>query len=176
MSIPKYHEYILEAYRRGYRMESATGNIISVTGKIRETKLFDGQRYPSFAMTVIVDGKKKTASFPVHKFAAYCYFGADALKLQVRHLDSNTCDASFGNILLGTRRDNEMDKPANIRSRSAKAARASQGISGVTQKLAYEDAQVIKLSAESSSILAKRYGVSRSTVQLIKKGVRTCYE
>lgn len=157
-------------------MDHITGNIISVTGKIRETKLFGGQRYPSFAMTVVVNGKKKTASFPVHKFAAYCYFGDDALRLQVRHLNSDTCDASFENITLGTRRDNEMDKPAGVRSESAKAARASQGISGVTQKLKYEDAQVIKLSAESSSILAKRYGVSKSTIQLIKKGVRACYE
>lgn len=172
----KHHEYIKEAVNRGYRIDSETGNIISPTGKIRENKLFGSQRYPSFAMTKIINGVKKTASFPVHKFAAYCYFGDSAFTLHVRHLNGNTLDNSLKNIALGSPSENEMDKPKSVRSNSAKIARSKQGYSGLTSKLSYDDAQIVKNSKESSSVLAERFKVSKSCIQSIKKGLRACYE
>lgn len=172
----KYHEYIREAFSRGYRIDPKTGNIISPTGKIRENKLFGSQRYASFAMTKMVSGVKKTVSFSVHKFAAYCYFGEDAFLFHVRHLNANTLDNSIGNILLGTASENELDKPKHVRSNSAKSARSKQGLSGFARKLSYEDAQKIKKSSESSTILSKRFNVSKSCIQSIKKGLRACYE
>lgn len=172
----KYHEYIKEAFSRGYRINQETGNIVSPTGKIRENKLFGSQRYASFAMTKIINGVKKTASFPVHKFAAYCYFGDSAFTLHVRHLNGNTLDNSLKNIALGSPSDNEMDKPKSVRSNSARIARSKQGHSGLTSKLNYNDAQLIKNSKESSNILAKKFNVSKSCIQSIKKGLRACYE
>ena len=172
----KYHEYIKEAFSRGYRIDQETGNIISPTGKIRENKLFGSQRYASFAMTKVFNGVKKTASFPVHKFAAYCYFGDIALFCHVRHLNGNSLDNGINNIALGSASDNELDKPKHVRSNSAKIARSKQGYSGSTRKLSYNDAQIVKKSKESSSVLAERFKVSKSCIQSIKKGLRACYE
>ena len=121
-------------------------------------------------------GSKKQHHFPVHKFAAYCYFGDSAFTLHVRHLNGNTLDNSLKNIALGSPSENEMDKPKSVRSNSAKIARSKQGYSGLTSKLSYDDAQIVKNSKESSSVLAERFKVSKSCIQSIKKGLRACYE
>lgn len=165
----KYHAYIQTAFDRGYRMDANTGEIISPTGYKRPITLVGKQRYPSFAITVSENGTKRTASFPVHKFAAYCYYGDAALTAVVRHLDADTTNVKKSNIALGTNSDNELDKPKDVRVRSAKAARESQGRSPAC-KLTAEQLDWIKSRPQSTRMMAKTLGVCRATIQKVLSG------
>ena len=165
----KHHEYIRTAFERGYRMDELTGEVISPDGNRRTLKLYGNQRYPSFTITAVVNGVKKSISFQVHKFAAYCYYGNAALNQHVRHLDADTLNIKKSNIALGSASDNEMDKPKHVRVATAKAARASQDKSPAC-KLSREDVDWIKSRPQSTRKMAVTLGVSRSTIQQVLLG------
>lgn len=121
-------QMILEAYRRGYRVTD-DGRLTSPTGRCRAIRLYGTQRYPTFA----IQWKGKTQSgvfgIPIHQFAAFCFFGNDAFAtgLVVRHRDDDRLNVRRDNIVMGTYSENELDKPAAVRSRSARLARRAQG-------------------------------------------------
>ena len=164
-----HHEYIELAYSRGYRMDELTGEIISSNGNRRAIKLYGKQRYPSFTITLMVEGVKKSVSFALHKFAAYCYYGSAALHSVVRHLDANTLNLTRANIALGTNSDNELDKPKTVRVASAKKARASQTVSPA-RKLSEADVAWIKSRPASYRKMAVTLGVSKGTILNVLSG------
>lgn len=165
----KTHEYIRTTYGRGYRMDALTGEVISPDGNRRPIKLYKGQRYPSFTITCTKDGIKKSVSFLVHKFAAYCYYGEAALTSVVRYLDADTLNIKKSNIALGTKSDNEMDKPKHVRVATAKAARASQSRSPAC-KLSEADLAWIRARPQSTRVMAATLGVARATIQKALSG------
>lgn len=171
----EYHSTIKIAYKKGYRI-TYNGQFISYSGHGLKITCYGNQRYPSYAINI--NGKYK--SFPLHKFAAYCFYGNDAFTNIVRHLNANTLDISRQNIVLGTHSDNEHDKPKTERIRVAKLARAAQGKHGLSCKLSKEQIQEIKLKyslkgsgkAPNGFVvnLAKEYGVCRAVIFNIVKG------
>lgn len=166
----KTHRYIRIAYERGYRMDGETGEVISPTGYRRPVTAVGKQRYPSFAITITEDGKKRTASFMTHKFAAYCYFGEDAFTHHVRHLHGDRNNLRRADIALGSPSENEMDKPAAVRTASAKKARASQDTSPAA-KLTPDQVKWILSRPMSTRKMAEALNVCRATIQKVIRGI-----
>lgn len=166
----------LEAYGRGYRVTDG-GKLIGPKGEL-SVGLYGTQRYPTFS----TNWGGRVVSLPIHKFAAFCFYGAESFKegLVVRHKNGNTLDFSQDNIKLGSHSDNNMDKDPDIRKASAVKARASQGVVPRNAKLLEEDVRAIRLEYESlngkkapngfTKRLTEKFGVSRTVINKIIRG------
>ncbi|QDP66558.1 MAG: hypothetical protein Tp1111DCM1126091_64 [Prokaryotic dsDNA virus sp.] len=171
----KTQQRILEAVERGYRV-TEEGVLFGPKGVIN-VRLSGKQRYPTFSTNW-----GYVFGIPVHRFAAYCFYGEDAFNpsLVVRHLDANTLNFSKENIILGTHSENNLDKPGDSRVESAKAARKSQGYTPVNAKLDKEQVDVVRefykkldgKKAPNGAVkeLCDRLGVTRTVLIKIKNG------
>lgn len=134
-----------------------------------------------------VSGLPKDAySVGFYKVVAYLKFGLRAFTsgLHIRHRDGNSENNHPDNILLGTASQNEMDKPAAVRQRSATLARAAQGYLPLNTRLTPTQVKSIKSLLDAARSphgfqrvrkgvvkdLAEHYAVSPSTISLIGKG------
>jgi hypothetical protein len=86
--------------------------------------------------------------------------------LLVRHSCDNPPCIEPSHLLLGTVADNNRDRDERGRHR------ALRGSENGRAKLTEAQANEIRLSGASGPVLAARYGISRSTVSLIRKGRR----
>ena len=176
MELNKTQVRILEAVERGYTI-SECGVLYGIKG-ILKFKLYGKKRYPTFS----TNWGGFVFGVPVHLFAAYVFYGENAFEkgVVVRHLNANTLDCSKDNLVLGTPSENELDKPAHIRKRSATIARASQGKRPLNAKLT--DEEVIEIREFYNELagtkapngvvkdLCIKYGVSRTVLCKIKNG------
>jgi hypothetical protein len=109
------HILLRELKEKGYQV--INGEVISPFGnKLSLQKRRD--RY------VIFSHRMKngiTRATQVHRFVAYLKYGDKIFDptLQVRHLDGNPQNNNEDNIVLGTPSENAMDKPRNVRIKSA---------------------------------------------------------
>lgn len=175
----KYCEYLKEAYDKGCRWDFETQEFVSFTGNRRRVKLYGTQRYQSIAITC-----KKC--FPLHKFIAFQLYGEESFKpgVHVRHLDGNVYNLSRENIVLGSASENEGDKPTEVKSRTAKVARAAQPkrmnakLTETQVKEIRREYEVLlgefpgkkKLPNGTTSRLSNKYGISRTNLYDIVKG------
>ena len=112
------------AYQMGYRCDKC-GNVTGLKGQVLKIRP-NCKGYPYFGIRLFGRKKKNVAT---HRLQAFQKFGAAmfAPGMEVRHMDSNRMNAHWDNLELGTRRENEMDKPPEVRLASAIAAtRAAQ--------------------------------------------------
>jgi len=113
---------MLIAYEKGYRVDSC-GVLIGPGGENCSVNL-SSTRYPikSFQIEKGTPG----ISMYLHKLMAYQKFGEAMFEpgIQVRHLNGNRSDCSFGNIAIGTQSQNMLDIPKEKRGASIKAANA----------------------------------------------------
>lgn len=161
----KTQQRIVEAYERGYRMQD--GTLHSIKGEV-QVKLYGAQRYPTFS----TNWGGFVYALPVHQFAAYQCYGEASFEEDnvVRHLDGNVLNLSEENIKLGTRSDNEKDKPIEVRKRVARIARASQGPS---PRAKLSDAAVLLVRDPASGTakeLAEQLGVVPAVIYNVRKG------
>lgn len=114
-------------YELGYRILNC-GKIISKSGCEIKGGL-DGEGY------IRVNSRGKFNYFMAHRLQAYQkYFDKIYEKgIEVRHFNSNRIDNSYDNILIGTHKENMMDKPEHIRMAAALYA------SSFVRKYARED-------------------------------------
>lgn len=126
MNLNTTDQRIVEAVERGYYM-TKDGQLFSKRGAVK-IALHGSQRYPTFT----TNWGGKVYGLPIHKFAAYFFYGEKAFDKNyvVRHLNGDTCDLRKSNIVLGTHSENNLDKPPEIRKAAAIKARASQLWSG----------------------------------------------
>lgn len=179
-----YWKAIELAAEQGYRANLRTGEVFGRSGKRLKARRYAGQDYPT--MRLHVRGLPKRAySVPVHKFVAFLIWGRAALApgVHVRHRNGDTEKNTKSNLRLGTPSENAMDKPKSVRIATAKAARAAQGVTPCNAKLGVGAVRLIldELSCNTISTgrvrrgvvknLAERFGVSRSAISLIGKGV-----
>ena len=172
----KTHLVILEAYRRGYRVTEA-GEIVSPYGGTLKLSTGKSQRYPTIT---IANYMGSNFGLPAHMFAAFCFHKERSFdpSLVVRHKNANKLDISRDNILLGTHSENELDKPAVVRSRSARLARAAQEKTPINAKLSvdqvlkirkiYADAGGRKLPSGVATAMTKEFNVSRTVLIKVK--------
>jgi len=161
------------AYKKGYRITDS-GTLIGLTGKPLSVKLSGNQRYPTFSVSGFegVANKYGVYGIPIHKYAAYCFYGEQAKEAQcVRHLNGNTLDFSKSNIALGTHQDNEYDKLSEVRSNSARKARAAQGHRAKNSIFTTDEVRYIRNSypAKTYKKIAEEFNVTSQCIFLIVK-------
>lgn len=184
----KYHNYIRDAVRVGYRFDFEKQAIISPQGVCRKPSLYGQQRYPSMSINTVCLGynESRVVSIPFHKFVAYILYGEDSFKkgIEVRHLDNNVLNLKKENIALGSSSENKLDIPKEIRSQRAKHARSVQGKRPPTSHVTEITAEQIireylpqKLGMGGKKIrrgfvksLSEKYQLKRSCVQSICSG------
>jgi len=159
-------------YNKGYRV-TLDGKLINKLGKERKFHISKGQFYP----TVSFRNGDKFITVRVHRFAAFCFYGDKVFdkKLQVRHLDANVMNISKANIVLGTKSENEQDKPKSVRLTALRKRNA-------VRKKIFTNQQVLDVikhinSNTPISDIAYKFGVNRSTIYKIKnrKGIYARY-
>lgn len=120
-------------------------------------------------LIVNLSHSKGRARVFVHRFIAYCKFGDDLFESDnVRHLDGCHANNGWENIAIGSFSDNHMDKPKEVRLRSAKVAASYQ------RKLS--DSEVHSLRRDRSNgftykMLCEKYGLAKSTVSYIVRSI-----
>lgn len=176
MELSKTARRTIETYERGYRVTDS-GKLIGTKGEL-VFNLYGKQRYPTFS----TNWGGCVYGVPVHKLAAYCFYGLKAFErgITIRHLNGNTLDVSRNNIALGTLSENIRDIPVAARIARVKAARASQGITPNNAKLKPHQVAEIRefylrlggKKAPNGAVkkLQQLYGVSRTTLHEIKRG------
>lgn len=158
---------IILAKEKGYKVLDNCGGLLGLKGEpIKLTPNKWG--YPTFKMR---DGDY-TGRVPLHRFVAYCLYGDELFTdgLEVRHLNGNKLDYSFTNIKLGTKSENEMDKPAEERTKNARNAASK------TRKFTDKEMEEIRYKREdgySIEDLMEEYDVAKGTLQYI---LRTEYK
>lgn len=106
---------------KGYYMDN-NGNIYSKNNNIIKCAVSNG----GYKMFGIIIGDKKVYVY-CHRLQAFLKYGNKLYedKIEVRHLDNNSFNNTFDNIVLGTHSENLLDSPKEVRSaRSVKAGHA----------------------------------------------------
>lgn len=160
------------AFEKGYRVNDQ-GQVISRLGKIRALALKvhrTGDRRHVFTIQM---ERNKFFPIPVHRLLAFQLFGDAAFGpgIEVRHLDGNSLNNTPSNIALGTKSQNEMDKPAaNRRLQAQKAGKVASRHTDET----WEQVRADHATGMSYKKLRKKYGISLGALsyQLSKTATR----
>lgn len=110
--------------------------------------------------------KKEEALISLHRWVAYYKFGdlIFSKDLEVRHLDGNKLNNSMNNLLMGTRTENSLDIPIEIRKASAiKASKERRVFSDEEVKNIKED----RNKGMSYSELCIKYNTIKSTLSYL---------
>lgn len=157
------NERLVEAYELGWRVTDQ-GVALKPDGSVQPVNA-DASGYLRFSVKL---SDEKVRGVYVHRLMAYQKFGKSLFEagIEVRHL-KGLLDNSRESIEIGTKAQNERDKPPEIRS--AIAGRAARKLS---------DAQVAQLRQDreagaSYKELEEKYGIRKSTISYIVRGL-TC--
>lgn len=147
----------------GYTVDEE-GRVLTPSGWIRKLSAshLNDSRPSYYRFNVKHEGK----SYPVrvHKLAAYLKFGSDAFIFLVRHLDGNSLNNKPDNLELGDGTDNALDRP--VADRKAHALKAAKSL----RKLDDNQVSEIRSSSEPLSVMAKKFGVAKSTISNVRSG------
>lgn len=113
-----------------------------------------------------INGKRKTVA--AHRFQAYMKYGDSMFRpnIEVRHLNENKLDNSWGNIDIGTHSENMMDRPKYLRKEYSALGNST---SHLRRKYDYNEVKQIYLKEKSYKKVAELYGTSKSTIYHIIK-------
>lgn len=171
--LSKSNQGILIAFRKGYTV-SENGNVYNPKGKQLAVNAAAG-KYP----TITVTEDNVSYNVPVHRLAAYCFYGSEMFKtgLLVRHLNGNVLDVRRENIALGTQSENSMDRPQYQRVLTAVKGRKAQKRRAHNAKFSPEEVKEIRTrrsSGETLQSIANDFKITRQAVYRIVK--RICYQ
>lgn len=135
-------------------------------GKIKSQRICCKGKYKTPYKVISLYFKGRMTQVLVHRIIGYLKFGDKIFEKgkQIRHLDSNSLNNKWENILLGTQSENEMDKPLHVRINTSKAGLLSMGMK------IYSDAEKLKMielrkSGLSYRKIASQFKCSYSTAQ-----------
>ena len=96
------------AYEKGYRV--IDGLVYNSNNKLIKLRVKKRGNYKVFNISF----KGKSKPVLVHRLMAYQKYGTAVFEkgIHVRHLNNNAQDNSYDNIVIGTAKDNNLDKPA----------------------------------------------------------------
>lgn len=150
---------LIIAKEKGYYSD-ILGNIYSPFQKLNLIKT-NSNTTPYYVFGVRY--KNKVRIIMTHRFIAYLKFGDKIFDegIVVRHLNSNSLDNSYENILLGTHTDNMRDKSKNV---TVKAA-----IIAASKNRRFSDNQVMEIIFDrkndfSYKKLCEKYNTSKGTL------------
>lgn len=152
-------ESLLDAHRKGYRVTD-DGRVISPRGKERKLSVKPNEGYPRFRHI------KNGSPVMVHRLQAFQKFGYAmfAQGIEVRHLDGNSSNNRAENIAIGTKSDNAMDKPADVRLKAALAA------TRCWQKHSHSDVVAYLNDGHSYKAAMAKFGIkSKGTLSFIAR-------
>ncbi len=140
---------------KGYAI-NPQGEVFNSKGKMLSLKCVNSDGYRHFSL--ICKDRKRRITF--HQFQAYMKYGDKLFDkgMVVRHKNGNRLDNSWSNIVLGTQRDNMLDRDPEERLKHSIKA---------TKKHVRKDWGEIELDREkgmSYKALSKKYGVSTGTL------------
>lgn len=159
MGLSKTNKTLLWAHKRGYRVDKS-GKVSGI--KVNKRKLSkNGEGYLKFSLS------KTKGIIYVHRLQAYQKFGDKILEeeIEVRHLNNDKTDNSWNNIVIGTRSDNIMDRPKEVREKCA--LKAGLENSSLTEK---DVKRIRKLREEREwtySQILDEYNIAKSTLSYI---------
>lgn len=102
---------LIEAFEKGYRISECGEYLNTLFSKLVK-KVFIGG-YPVFGIRI----KDKKVNVMWHRLQAYQKYGEKLFEdgIVVRHFNSIKTDCSWSNIIIGTEKENAMDKPKDDR-------------------------------------------------------------
>lgn len=105
------------AYEKGYRV-TKEGHLLNPKGE--KIGCVNQHGYEHFKFMI----NKKRTNISTHRLQAYQKYGNKLFKdgIVVRHLNSNSLDNSWGNIAIGTQKENMMDRPKEKSKRDTSKA------------------------------------------------------
>lgn len=118
-----------------------------------------------YQLTLYKNGRSHTRRF--HRVQYEAFFGVIPHGVVIRHRDDNVENRMLYNLLPGTNQDNSDDAQAN--------GLIPRGSQRLTSKLTEEKVAEIKRRIAAGDLqkqIAKDYGVDRSLIYLIRKGVK----
>lgn len=152
---------IIRAHDLGYRVLE-NGDLTNSAGIVLPGSL-NKSGYYTHAVRIIVDGKKKHASFTRHRLQAYQKYGEAMFVagLVCRHLNNISTDNSIENIVIGTPSQNSRDMPAE--------KRLEKSINAASRLRKFDDETVGKIRQDheaglSYNKLRAKYGVCKGTL------------
>jgi hypothetical protein len=149
---------LLNAVEKGYIV--IAGEVFHKGKKLKGNCL--KSKYIVFSIRRTEDGK--VGQVNIHRLVAYQKYGAEIFKkgIHVRHLDSDSTNNLEENIAIGTKSENELDKPKEVRMRAALIA------SSFSKKHDHE--AIVKLHNEGKSYKEIMKGLnikSKGTISFI---------
>jgi len=143
------------AYERGYRV-TKDGQLLNPKGKVIGNLNDKGYQRTTLKLN-------KVHILHTHRLQAYQKFGNKLYEdgIMVRHLNGNKIDNSWGNIAIGTNKDNAMDIP--------KQKRKENTLKAVKKTIKYNKEFVLKLREEhkekkNCAELGRKYNMRSSDI------------
>lgn len=163
-------DVIRSAFVAGYSVDPL-GNILNKKGKLLKGVIAtNGYRYVSIYIKGLTGPKGIQVSN--HQMAVYDKFGEKAFtpNIEVRHLDGDRLNNHPNNIAIGTRHDNIMDMSPEQRSARVKGKPSPKRVASAEAVADIQKAYASGLVRGTCTALAKKYGLSKSTVSEIGRG------
>lgn len=163
LSLSKSNQRVLEAWKRGYRVNE-DGDVVSPHGGgIMKAKPNSGHRSPRRRFSLrMANGPGNTYQVNVHRLGGYQKFGDKAFgDLLICHEDENELNNRLANLVLGTQSVNMMHQSAEVRlERARHAAKAQRKLS---------DDQVLEIRQDSKNgmtnkAMMAKYSLAAGTV------------
>jgi hypothetical protein len=146
------------AYSKGYRVDEL-GFPVSFSGtSLKPDKMHDGY------LRIKASNGLVRFNVMIHRLQAYQKYGnlIYAEGVEVRHMNGNKFDNSFGNVLIGTHSENMMDVPVSVRISSAIHA------SSFRNKYNWEEVKLFYINnGKSYHKTIEKFGMSRSSLRYI---------
>jgi hypothetical protein len=130
----------------------------SIAGRIMSTPLSSG--YP----VVVLKRKGVKYHTAVHSLVLKAFVGNRPSRCQACHFDGDRANAKLSNLRWATQSENEADKKRH--------GTYQYGERNPNAKLTDGQATEIRLSTESATLVAKKYGIHRVAVHDIRNGRR----
>jgi hypothetical protein len=169
MKQPDYLHAIKAAFEQGYRVDLEAGTIIGKKGEPLKLNFSAGSVYPK--VTLVVSGcNRPKYTIKAHKIVAFAIFGEAAFApgVHVRHLDDNKLNLKGSNFALGTKSENERDKPIEVRRASARKAQAARPRRFTEE--AIDAMRRLCREPGDQALISRLTGVDQSSVSKIVRG------
>ncbi len=165
MQISKQKQAVVEAYTRGYRVNSNV--VFNVRGEPVKGFYIKSSRRNLFYHHFSVKIGGSSWNVRTHLLVAYQKFKEKLFEegIQVRHLNNNSTDNNESNIELGTAQQNAMDRSPEDRRKHA--IKASQHIHRLKTKEEITEFLTDRANGMSFKKLAQKWGMNLSTISCL---------
>ena len=173
MKLSNANKVILRAVEMGYTVTKdgtplSPGGVplAALANRRKPSKDHPRGQPPYRQFTMYLPEKKVDSAVRIHRLVGYLKYGDSIFEkgTLIRHRDEDSLNNSWDNIILGTNRDNAMDRSPKARLEHARVA------AKVQRKLTRDEAEELRQLREEGWTLKElcvRYGIAKSTASYI---------